>query len=159
MPIYKLEPIAGTEEHNDWRASSLPPTPVWVRATDPDHARQRMRLATMERRIYSFSNSIPYNPWSNAALVRCTEDTSWDVPANVALFANGKIKLQLQKDAYSDGFADWLFVHQALPPIRQRLRCAADTATAPWRACDAPPKKQKLLYNSISYARIAGWAT
>jgi hypothetical protein len=99
MPIYKLEPIAGTEGHEDWRASSVPPVPVWVRAINPDHARQRMRLATTERPIHSLGNHIPYNPWSNAALVRCTEDTAWDVPANAALFANGKIKLQLQKDA------------------------------------------------------------
>jgi hypothetical protein len=38
-------------------------------------------------------------PWMNAALVRCVEDRSRDVPANVAMFANGKITIKLGKTA------------------------------------------------------------
>ena len=95
MPIYKLEPIEGTEGHRDWWASSLPPTPVWVRAVNSDHARQRMHLATIavvpgKKRFCA--------PWINAALVRCSEDRSREVPANVAIFANGKITIKLEKN-------------------------------------------------------------
>ena len=77
MPIYKLEPIEGTEEHNDWWASTLSPTPVWVQAGDPDHARLRMHLATT---TFVLGKEGLCAPWINAALVRCIEDASWDAP-------------------------------------------------------------------------------
>ena len=42
MAIYKLAPQEGKESHKDWRASSIPPMAVWVRA---DHS-SLGRLAT-----------------------------------------------------------------------------------------------------------------
>ncbi len=94
MPVYKLEPIEGTEGNGDWVASSLPPTPVWVRAGNSDHARQRMHIATHATPL-TLGDKMLCAPWINTALVRCTEDASWDVPANVALLANGKITIKL----------------------------------------------------------------
>jgi len=96
MPIYKLEPIAGTEGHKDWWASTLPPTPVWLQANDSDHARQRMHLATT---TLDAAKKDVCAPWTNVALVKCIEDRSREVPANVALFANGKITIKLGKMA------------------------------------------------------------
>jgi hypothetical protein len=96
MPIYKLEPIEGAEGHKDWWASTLPPTSVWLRAVNSDHARQRMHLATT---TFPPGKKGVRAPWMNAALVRCVEDRSRDVPANVAMFANGKITIKLGKTA------------------------------------------------------------
>ena len=93
MPVYKLEPVEGTEGNSDWWASSLPPTPVWVRAGNPNHARQRMHLATYATTFVP--GSVVSAPWVNAALVTCTEDQSREVPADRALLANGKISLKL----------------------------------------------------------------
>jgi hypothetical protein len=96
MPIYKLEPIAGTEGHTDWWASTVPPTPVWLQAKDSDHARQRMHLATT---TFASNKKVVSAPWTNVALVNCIADRSYEVPANVALFANGKITIKLGKVA------------------------------------------------------------
>jgi hypothetical protein len=96
MPIYKLEPIAGTEGHADWCASTLPPTAVWLHANDSDHARQRMHLATTS---FPPGNKQVCAPWTNVALVNCIEDRSREIPANVASFANGKITIKLGKMA------------------------------------------------------------
>jgi hypothetical protein len=38
-------------------------------------------------------------PWMNAVLVRCVEDGVRDVPHNVAMFANGKITIKLERNA------------------------------------------------------------
>ena len=92
MPVYKLEPIEGTENHGDWWASSLSPTTVWVRAHDPDHARHRMHVAT---RMALASDEGIKAPWISAALVRCTEDSSFEVPSDKALLANGKITIEI----------------------------------------------------------------
>jgi len=93
VPIYKLEPIEGTERHADWWASTLAPTLVWVRAANPDHARHRMHLATT---TFPPDQKNVCAPWTNVALIKCIEDQSREVPANVALFANGKITIKLQ---------------------------------------------------------------
>jgi hypothetical protein len=93
MPVYKLEPIEGTEEHTDWWASSVPPTPVWLRAGNANHARQRMHLATYATAFVP--GGVLSGPWVDATLVRCTEDQSRDVPPDKALLANGQISLKL----------------------------------------------------------------
>jgi hypothetical protein len=93
MPVYKLEPIKGTEEHPDWLVSSVPPTPVWLRAGNADHARQRMHLATFATGLAP--GALLKAPWVNAGLVRCSEDASYDVPPDKALMANGKISITL----------------------------------------------------------------
>ena len=93
MPVFKLEPIEGTEEHGDWWTSSLSPTPVWLRADNADQARQRMHLATCSTVCVPLAAAG--TPWANAELVRCTEDTSLDPPSGIALLANGKISIKL----------------------------------------------------------------
>ena len=93
MPIYKLEPIAGTEGHKDWWASSLAPTPVWLRAGNSNHARQRIHQATYVTTCIPGDRLCAH--WVNAALLKCTEDASHGVPANVAMIANGRITLKL----------------------------------------------------------------
>jgi hypothetical protein len=95
MPIYRLEPIEGTEKHHYWRKSIIPPMPVWVHATNPDHARQRIHLATIESPASTSSAKRFHSPWAYNALVRCTEDTSRSVPMDVAMLANGKITLKI----------------------------------------------------------------
>ena len=92
MTIYRLEPIAGTEGHADWYASTVPPTPVWLQAKDSDHARQKMHLATTN---VAANSKDARTPWTNIALVRCTEDRSRQVPADMALLANGGITIKL----------------------------------------------------------------
>jgi hypothetical protein len=94
MPTYKLEPIEGTERHPFWRASIVPPTPVWLQAQNPDLARQRMQLAAKEA-TRDVKRDELRTPWADTALVRCTEDGSCDAPLDRAIFANGKITLKL----------------------------------------------------------------
>ncbi len=93
MPVYKLEPIEGTEGHSDWRAASLPPTPVWLQAGNSNHARQRIHLATYADAV--FPGKAVSAPWISATLVRCTEDPSREVPPDKAVLANGKITFKL----------------------------------------------------------------
>jgi hypothetical protein len=92
MPIYKLEPVEGLENHNDWRASGIGTMAVWVRASDPDDARQKIHLATITTVAgYETGELVPYSsPWLNSTVVSCDEDDSRDVPAGVALLGNGK---------------------------------------------------------------------
>jgi len=94
MPIYKLEPIEGTERHPYWMTSVIPPMPVWVHASSADVARQRMQSAVREISANK-GRGKPYTPWVEAALVSCTQDESHHVPRDRALFANDKITLRL----------------------------------------------------------------
>lgn len=96
MPVYKLEPIEGPEDHNAWRASGIGPMAVWVHARDPDDARQKIHLATITSVAgYEADALIPgSSPWLNSAVVTVDEDDSREVPAGMALLGNGKtIKL------------------------------------------------------------------
>jgi hypothetical protein len=92
MPVYKLEPVAGLESHNDWRASGIGTMAAWVNASDPDDARQKMHLATITTvGEYEAGDLVPASsPWLNSTVVDCDEDISRDVPAGVALLGNGK---------------------------------------------------------------------
>jgi hypothetical protein len=92
MPVYKLEPIKGTEDHRDWLASSLSPTPVWLRANNCTHARQRMHNAT---KVMLASEEVA--PWISTELVRCMEDPSFEVAHDKALLANGNITINLSQ--------------------------------------------------------------
>ena len=94
MPIYRLEPIKGTEQHHYWLTSVVPPVPVWVHADSPDLARQRMQSAIREVSPNAKRGEV-HTPWVEAALVSCTEDASHHVPRDRALFANDKITLKL----------------------------------------------------------------
>jgi hypothetical protein len=46
MPIYRLDPI--DLEHFDWRASELPPRPIWVNAPTEGDARQLAQMASVK---------------------------------------------------------------------------------------------------------------
>jgi hypothetical protein len=52
-----------------------------------------MHLATYATTLAPGKVSKP--PWINDALVNCSEDTSHEVPPDVALLANGKISIRL----------------------------------------------------------------
>ena len=92
MPVYKLEPVEGLEGHHDWRASGIGTIAVWVRANDPDEARQKIHLATLSTVAgYEAGELVPASsPWLNSAVVDCDEDDSREVPDGVALLGNGK---------------------------------------------------------------------
>lgn len=92
MPVYKLEPVAGLESHGDWRASGIGTMAVWVRASNPDDARQKMHLATITTvEGYEAGELVPASsPWLNSSVVDCDVDMSRDVPDGFALLGNGK---------------------------------------------------------------------
>jgi hypothetical protein len=94
VPIYRFEPIEGTDRHQYWHTSAIPLIPVWVNANSPDLARQRMQSAVREISTNKKRGNA-CKPWVEAALVRCTPDDSQSVPRNRALFANDKITLKL----------------------------------------------------------------
>jgi hypothetical protein len=93
MHVYRLEPLEGLEGHSDWRASGIGTMAVWVRASDPDDARQKIHLATITSvGVYESGELVPASsPWLNSAVVGCDEDDSRDVPAGKALLGNGKM--------------------------------------------------------------------
>ncbi len=97
MPVYRLEPIKGAERHHYWKTSPIPPVTIWVQAASPAHARQRVQRAVSKLDVTASDNpdNIDRTPWADTALVRCIEDTSRTVPANMALFADGNITLKL----------------------------------------------------------------
>jgi hypothetical protein len=92
MPIYKLEPVEGLESHNDWRASGVGTMAVWVHASDPGDARQKIHLATINSVSgYEAGELVPSSsPWLNSAVVSCDQDDTRAVPAGMALLGNGK---------------------------------------------------------------------
>jgi hypothetical protein len=92
MPVYRLEPLKGAERHHYWNISIVPPVPVWVEATSPLHARQRLQRAALDSDL---AHPGAATPWTDEALVRCIEDTSKQVPPDVALIGGGKITLKL----------------------------------------------------------------
>src|SRR5579863_2030305 len=96
MPIYRLDPIAGTERHHYWATSVIPPIPVWLHANSPDLARQRMQSAVREISPTKQCQKAE-SPWAEAALVSCTQDESHYVPRDRALFANDKITLRSEE--------------------------------------------------------------
>jgi hypothetical protein len=92
MHVYKLEPVEGRQNHQDWRASGIGTMAVWVRANDPDEARQKIHLATLSTvAAFEAGELVPASsPWLNSAVVDCDEDDSREVPDGMALLGNGK---------------------------------------------------------------------
>lgn len=90
MPVYRLEPVAGTEGHIDWRASSVPPQAIWVRADEAMNARGKIQLATVAAYNAIAGQPASYSPWVNPKLTTCDEDTTHDPGHGVALRADGK---------------------------------------------------------------------
>jgi hypothetical protein len=94
MRVYRLEPIKGAEHHHYWKNSALPPVTVWVQATSPAHARQRVQRA-VSKLDSAETDNIDRSPWSDTALVRCIEDPSRTMPEDIALLADGNITLKV----------------------------------------------------------------
>ena len=65
---------------------------MWVSASDPDDAREKIHLATIGSvAAYEAGELIPFgSPWLNSTVVSCDEDQAHDVPAGMALLGNGR---------------------------------------------------------------------
>ncbi len=81
MPVYRLTPRAGTETSPQWRASSLRPYCLWIRARDEHEARREVALATQVEAMRGAGGTLA--PWKDAELVACEYDDSKDVAAGV----------------------------------------------------------------------------
>lgn len=81
MPVFRLTPRAGSETSPQWRASSMRPYCLWIRAGDEYEARRAVARATHV--------DLPPNapatlePWKDDELVACEYDDSKDVSAGV----------------------------------------------------------------------------
>lgn len=69
MPVYRLTPLKGTETDPQWRASSMRPHCLWVRASDEFDARHLVARATA-------IDAACEAPWTDAELVACEYDDS-----------------------------------------------------------------------------------
>lgn len=69
MPVFRLTPLQGTELNPQWRASSMRPYCLWVRAKDELDARSQVATATA---VVADIEA----PWKNAGLVACEYDDS-----------------------------------------------------------------------------------
>ncbi len=81
MPVYRLTPMKGTERHPLWRASSMRPNCLWVRAKDEVDARCLVAMATTVQRAQNQAGQGA--PWKEANLVACEYDDSRDVAAGI----------------------------------------------------------------------------
>jgi hypothetical protein len=81
MPVYRLTPTQGTESNPLWRASSMRPHCLWVRALDEFDARRQVARATSVLR--SRKGAELGAPWNEAALVACEYDDSKDLAAGI----------------------------------------------------------------------------
>jgi hypothetical protein len=92
MPVYRLEPVEGLQNHQAWQASGIGMMVVWVRAKNPDEARRKVHLATLSTvAAFEAGELVPASsPWLNSALVDCDEDDAHPVPQGVALLGNGR---------------------------------------------------------------------
>ncbi len=81
MPVYRLTPLKGTELNPLWRASSMRPHCLWVRAKDECDARRQVAKATA---VPPSQNAADIRaPWREAELVACEYDDSRDLAAGV----------------------------------------------------------------------------
>lgn len=90
MPVYRLEPVAGEEDHKDWRASSIPPLAVWVRADNEQQARERVQLAGLAAYRGTEGMPISVSPWVQPHLTLCELDVAHDPGDHVILRSDGK---------------------------------------------------------------------
>jgi|GEM_PF-1116202 len=79
MPVYRLTPLKGTELAPQWRASSMRPHCLWVRAKDENDARRQVAMATA---VSGGAMEAP-EPWKDAGLVACEYDDSKNVAAGI----------------------------------------------------------------------------
>jgi hypothetical protein len=81
MPVFRLTPRAGTETSPQWRASSMRPHCLWIRARDEFEARGQVSRATHVAPMPGEPEPLP--PWTNVDLVACEYDDSKDVAAGI----------------------------------------------------------------------------
>lgn len=78
MPVYRLTPRTGTENSPQWRASSMRPHCLWIRARDELEARREVARATAIA-----AGSMTLAPWKDEELVACEYDDSKNVAAGI----------------------------------------------------------------------------
>jgi hypothetical protein len=81
MPVYRLMPVAGTETNPQWRASTMRPYCLWVRADDEGEARCQAAQATAVMHAPG-EPDVPA-PWCDAGLVHCNCDDTKSVAAGI----------------------------------------------------------------------------
>lgn len=81
MPVFKLTPVAGTETNPQWKASSIRPFCLWVRAADEQEARRAVARATTITDVPI--EAEPIAPWRNHNLVECEFDEDKDVASGI----------------------------------------------------------------------------
>lgn len=77
MPVYRLTPLEGSERSPQWRASSMRPYCLWIKAHDEYEARRRVAMATAVAPSQSEPETLV--PWKDPELVACEYDDSKDV--------------------------------------------------------------------------------
>ena len=81
MPVYRLTPVEGTESSPQWRASSMQPHCLWIRASDEHEARRAVARATAVAPMLDEPETLA--PWKDAELVTCEYDDSKDVAPGI----------------------------------------------------------------------------
>lgn len=81
MPVFKLTPVAGTETNPQWKASSMRPFCLWIRAADEQEARRAVARATTITDVPI--EAEPVAPWRNRNLVECESDDEKDVAIGI----------------------------------------------------------------------------
>jgi hypothetical protein len=90
MKTYRLDPIPSTVSNARWQKSSVREC-VWVTAENPNEARKKVALATLQFTHVEPGAPILYSPWYDDALAMCVMDTSrTDVREDAVITANGK---------------------------------------------------------------------
>ena len=82
MAVYRLTPIEGTQNFDQWQNSSLKPQCLWVQAADEHDARQQVASATtVGGELLPARKWAP--PWTDPALVSCGYDETRVVPSGI----------------------------------------------------------------------------
>ena len=81
MPVYRLTPVEGTESSPQWRASSIQPNCLWIRASDEHEARRAVARATAVPPMLDEPETLA--PWKDSELVTCEYDDSKDVAPGI----------------------------------------------------------------------------
>lgn len=89
MPVFRLTPVEGTETDPLWRASSMRPYCVWIRAEDENKARSEVAKATAVAPLPEEPGQLA--PWKNAGLVACEYDDSRTIAAGVIFVRRMKL--------------------------------------------------------------------
>lgn len=79
MPVYRLTPRSGTENCPQWRASSMRPHCLWIRARDEHEARLEVARATAV--CPAFAETLA--PWKDEELVACEYDDTKKVAEGI----------------------------------------------------------------------------